>query len=243
MVGTVLTANRDTLDIPGPTFLAVNLAVAFMTVVGAVVSRIRVGVGNAPGGSTTPWGGPTTSVTGPTTVPGGVDQLHPWQAAYLNGEPRLAVHTTLGTSPGVGAIDVHDTELAATGPLPVDATLLNRAVHHTASNQLSTSGLKPRPRTRCGALPVTWTLPCLYFSASSPTAGARHSSTPSTPPSPAISPRSVRQPEPRQPCLPIFFRADRRVTSHTGSYAAIAWNQHCQQIATTALKLICPAEH
>ena len=113
---TVLAALGDTWGIPGPTFLGLYLLAAVVIVVGALVHRRRIVIGQ------------------PVAM---VDQLGPQQVAYLNGGDLFAVLSSVGGLRSNNVIGVRgDRRLAVGAPLPAGATPLDQAVHHAARRNL-----------------------------------------------------------------------------------------------------------
>jgi uncharacterized protein (TIGR04222 family) len=108
----------DTWGIPGPTFLWVYAGLAVITLVGVLMWRRRYTAG--PDESTQP-------------------QLTPTQLAFLNGDRELAVYSSLAALRAAGAVTVLQGQLDQSGPLPMGAPELDRAVYAAA-------GMRKSPR-------------------------------------------------------------------------------------------------
>lgn len=124
----VLAAADDTWGMAGPTFLRVYLAAAILVVTAGAIHRRRV-----LGGQMAP----------------SVDQISPVQAAYLNGGRDLAVYAAIGWLRSAAAIGVSRRHrLIATGPPPVGASDLERAVHSAVGNPSTLADLHRDSRVR-----------------------------------------------------------------------------------------------
>lgn len=103
----------DTWGISGPTFLTGYLLVALLILGGTLIHRRVLFAGRRPAKPT---------------------DLHPLQVAYLNGGGRLAVYTALGGLRCAGAVGTGPKgKLILAGPLPEQATPLDRAIHQAVS--------------------------------------------------------------------------------------------------------------
>ena len=119
----------DTWGIPGPTFLWAYVGLAVITLVGVLMWRRRYTAG--PDESAQP-------------------QLTPTQLAFLNGDRELAVYSSFAALRAAGAVNVVQGHLEQSGPLPMGAPELDRAVYAAAGMRKSPG----RVRTEAGVAAV-----------------------------------------------------------------------------------------
>ncbi|GAA3764586.1 hypothetical protein GCM10022225_58280 [Plantactinospora mayteni] len=124
----VLPVQAETWGVPGPVFLTIYLTIAGLVLLGTLVHRLVGFAGHRPPGA---------------------ERLHPIQLAWLSGGDRLSVYATLGGLRAAGAVGTTpQRRLVQAGPLPVQATPLDAAVHQAAGQGVRGRKLGDDPRVR-----------------------------------------------------------------------------------------------
>jgi uncharacterized protein (TIGR04222 family) len=116
-----LAAEGDTWGISGPTFLWIYALIAVLTAVGVVIWRRQYTSG--PRGTTR-------------------RELTPTEAAYINGAAKLAVYSAFAALRAAGAVAVVNGHLEQSGPMPMDAPELDRAVYAAAGRRPTPSSVQ-----------------------------------------------------------------------------------------------------
>jgi uncharacterized protein (TIGR04222 family) len=128
-------AAGDTWGLSGPGFLVLFFIAAAALLAATLAHRHLLRA---------PRPGPVRSAL-PQPPPPRPGDLGPYEAAYLSGGPKLAVHAAHARLHRAGAVGLSAGRLVAADPLPEPATALERAVHHAARDRTPVRVLPEHP--------------------------------------------------------------------------------------------------